>query len=130
MRLFHIIDFRLEKFLNFKHLDDETSFRLNTKTRKSQKSLEYAIFSYQWVEKVENEILFINIFIDVHQNIKDWFKIIKNRKITKTHNIEWIWINTCCIDKRNNTKLFENFNLMYIYYARVKECYAYLYDVV
>jgi hypothetical protein len=42
---------------------------------------------------------------------------------------DWIWIDTCCIDKSSSAELSEAINSMYRYYQRSAVCYAYLSDV-
>ena len=42
---------------------------------------------------------------------------------------EWLWVDTCCIDKRSSAELSEAINSMYRWYANAKVCYAYLHDV-
>ena len=42
---------------------------------------------------------------------------------------EWVWVDTCCIDKRSSAELSEAINSMYRWYANAKVCYAYLHDV-
>lgn len=42
---------------------------------------------------------------------------------------EFIWIDTCCIDKSNNVELSEAINSMYSWYQKAEICYAYLADV-
>ncbi|KAK6865381.1 HET-domain-containing protein [Apiospora arundinis] len=41
---------------------------------------------------------------------------------------EWIWIDTCCIDKTSSAELSEAINSMYQYYMESAVCYAYLSD--
>ncbi|KAI1411555.1 HET-domain-containing protein [Hypoxylon sp. FL1857] len=41
---------------------------------------------------------------------------------------EWVWIDTCCIDKSSSTELSEAINSMYRWYAGSDVCYAYLSD--
>ncbi|KAK7970104.1 hypothetical protein PG996_001461 [Apiospora saccharicola] len=41
---------------------------------------------------------------------------------------EWIWIDTCCIDKTSSAELSESINSMYRYYTDSAVCYAYLSD--
>ncbi|KAK8055664.1 hypothetical protein PG993_000891 [Apiospora rasikravindrae] len=41
---------------------------------------------------------------------------------------EWIWIDTCCIDKTSSAELSEAINSMYQYYTESAVCYAYLAD--
>ena len=42
---------------------------------------------------------------------------------------EYIWIDTCCIDKTSTSELSEAINSMYGYYQNARECYVYLNDV-
>ena len=130
MRLLHTTDLRLEKFPSPKHPEDGTLFPLNERTGELKRPPEYAILSHRWAEEAKDEVSFKDLSTGIQQNTKGWSKVIESRKIAKAHGIDWIWIDTCCIDKRSNTELSEDLNLMYTYYARAKECYAYLYDVV
>ncbi|TBU24285.1 heterokaryon incompatibility protein-domain-containing protein [Dichomitus squalens] len=41
----------------------------------------------------------------------------------------YIWIDSCCIDKRNSAELSEAINSMYAWYRLAKLCYAFLADV-
>ena len=43
--------------------------------------------------------------------------------------VNWIWIDTCCIDKKSSAELAEAINSMFQYYQDAHECYAYLDDV-
>ncbi|KAH6845648.1 hypothetical protein B0I37DRAFT_356096 [Chaetomium sp. MPI-CAGE-AT-0009] len=43
--------------------------------------------------------------------------------------LEYVWIDTCCIDKKNSTELIEAINSMFRWYQRASRCYAYLSDV-
>ncbi|KAI5920724.1 heterokaryon incompatibility protein-domain-containing protein [Camillea tinctor] len=45
------------------------------------------------------------------------------------NGLEWIWIDTCCIDKSSSSELQESINSMYRWYERARVCYAYLADV-
>ena len=42
---------------------------------------------------------------------------------------EWVWIDTCCIDKSSSTELSEAINSMYRWYSSAAICLAYLHDV-
>jgi len=42
---------------------------------------------------------------------------------------EYVWIDTCCIDKSSSAELSEAINSMYMWYKNAKVCYAYLADV-
>ena len=42
---------------------------------------------------------------------------------------EYIWIDTCCIDKTNNVELTEALNSMFHWYRNARVCFCYLADV-
>ncbi|KAI5997532.1 heterokaryon incompatibility protein-domain-containing protein, partial [Pisolithus albus] len=56
-------------------------------------------------------------------------KIIKTCKQAMKNGHEWLWIDTCCIDKRSSAELSEAINSMYRWYRDAQVCYAYLNDV-
>ncbi|KAL6359898.1 hypothetical protein LRP88_07326 [Fusarium phalaenopsidis] len=43
--------------------------------------------------------------------------------------LHWVWIDTCCIDKRNSAELSGAINSTYSWYEKSEICYAYLEDV-
>lgn len=43
--------------------------------------------------------------------------------------VDWVWIDTCCIDKRSSAEVSEAINSMWVYYRDSKFCVAYLIDV-
>ena len=43
--------------------------------------------------------------------------------------LEWIWIDTCCIDRKDNRELSEAINSMFKWYEGAQICFAYLADV-
>ncbi|CAJ2500084.1 Uu.00g029370.m01.CDS01 [Anthostomella pinea] len=43
--------------------------------------------------------------------------------------LEWVWVDTCCIDSTSSTELQEAINSMYDWYGNSEVCYAYLADV-
>src|ERR1700749_1080849 len=42
---------------------------------------------------------------------------------------DYVWIDTCCIDKKSSAELHEAINSMYAWYENSEVCYAYLDDV-
>ncbi|KAH7374079.1 heterokaryon incompatibility protein-domain-containing protein [Cadophora sp. MPI-SDFR-AT-0126] len=42
---------------------------------------------------------------------------------------DWVWIDTCCIDKTSSAELSETINSMFRWYKESKVCYVYLEDV-
>ncbi|PVH68132.1 HET-domain-containing protein [Cadophora sp. DSE1049] len=43
--------------------------------------------------------------------------------------LQYIWVDTCCIDKTSSAELSESINSMYRWYQNAAVCYAYLFDV-
>lgn len=44
-------------------------------------------------------------------------------------SLQWVWVDTCCIDKLSSAELSEAINSMHAWYKRAYICYAYLADV-
>ena len=42
---------------------------------------------------------------------------------------DWVWIDSCCIDKTSSTEMSEAINSMFRWYQQAEVCYAYLQDV-
>ncbi|PIL26152.1 hypothetical protein GSI_11907 [Ganoderma sinense ZZ0214-1] len=56
-------------------------------------------------------------------------KIRRCCEVAESHGFQWIWNDTCCIDKTSSAELSEAINSMYRYYSLTKVCFAYLGDV-
>ena len=56
-------------------------------------------------------------------------KIENSRQLATADDLDWIWIDTCCIDKTSSADLSEAINSMYRWYAKSEVCYAFLNDV-
>ena len=50
-------------------------------------------------------------------------------RLAESHGYQWLWIDTCCIDRSSSAELSEAVNSMFAWYSRAHVCYAYLYDV-
>ncbi|THU96029.1 HET-domain-containing protein, partial [Dendrothele bispora CBS 962.96] len=58
-----------------------------------------------------------------------FIKIQKSCELAKRDGFEYIWNDTCCIDKESSAELSEAINSMYRHYGGSGVCYAYLVDV-
>ncbi len=56
-------------------------------------------------------------------------KIRRACELAEKWDYEWIWIDTCCIDKSSSSELSEAINSMFRYYSLAGICFAYLEDV-
>lgn len=112
---------------------------LNTKTLELSRLFtpsevpDYVILSHRW--SIE-EVTFADISkapisdVESQTRIKAGFAKIQgacNRALKDGY--EWIWIDTCCIDKSSSAELQEAINSMWRYYAESNICYVYMADV-
>jgi hypothetical protein len=102
---------------------------LNAKTKRLEEFFEkgippYAILSHTWGK---DEVLFTDITKGRYNNDSD--KIEGCCKEALGSGFDYVWIDTCCIDKRSSAELSEAINSMFDWYGRAVACYAYLADV-
>ena len=90
----------------------------------------YAILSHTWY-KDEEEITFEQLALPASSlgNRKGWHKIQGSKKAAVDDGLEYIWIDTICIDKSSSTELAEAINSMFRYYRDAQVCYVYLNDM-
>ncbi|KAI5997501.1 heterokaryon incompatibility protein-domain-containing protein, partial [Pisolithus albus] len=96
----------------------------------------YAILSHRWEDDAEvtyeEMIGLMKMEGRKRDEVRDrsgYQKIIKTCKQAMKDGYEWLWIDTCCIDKRSSAELSEAINSMYRWYQDAQVCYAYLNDV-
>jgi hypothetical protein len=90
---------------------------------------EYAILSHTWGE---DEVTFRDLAeLSPEQRIlkEGYDKIEKCCTKSLEWGLEWIWMDTCCIDQSSSAELSEAINSMYQWYRQSSVCYAYLCDV-
>lgn len=60
-----------------------------------------------------------------------WIKIEEFCKmvVSRLPNIQYGWVDTCCIDKTSSAELSEAINSMFAWYRNAETCFAYLADV-
>ena len=87
---------------------------------------EYAILSHRWGEK---EVSFQQWTEGKPPKGQGLSKIEECCRLAAERGLSWVWIDTCCIDKKSSAELSEAINSMYKWYSDAKECYAFLSDV-
>jgi len=96
---------------------------------------EYAILSHRWIEQEVdyNEVVKLAKMDEEERNEirqRDGYrKILQSCEQAKKDGYKWLWIDTCCIDKRSSAELSEAINSMYRWYENSRICYAYLHDL-
>ncbi len=88
----------------------------------------YAILSHTWRED-KDEVLFADMKSDSAENRAGYHKVRYACTLAKAAGLDYIWIDTCYIDKDSSAELSEAINSMYSWYQKAKICYAYLADV-
>lgn len=63
------------------------------------------------------------------RNKRGFSKVEKTCQQAVKDGFEFVWIDTCCIDKSSSAELSEAINSMYAWYKSSSVCYAYLADV-
>nr|POF26240.1 vegetative incompatibility protein het-e-1 [Quercus suber] len=94
----------------------------------SEKVPPYAIASHRWEE---DEITLQELQGTDHREKAGYKKVqgFADYVKEKIPAIQWIWIDTCCIDKQNPQELSEAINSMFQWYHDAAVCLAYLSDV-
>ncbi|KAG7411307.1 hypothetical protein LZL87_007346 [Fusarium oxysporum] len=86
----------------------------------------YAILSHTWTEE---EVLYSDIGTLTSSSKQGYPKLVGCCRKAAQDGFEWVWIDTCCIDKSSSAELSEAINSMYKWYQKATVCYAYLQDV-
>jgi len=88
----------------------------------------YAILSHTWGLDTE-EVNFKDMEENTGREKPGFRKISFCGAQARRDGLEYFWVDTCCIDKSNNTELSEAINSMFRWYHNSTKCYVYLSDV-
>ncbi|KAG4253131.1 HET domain-containing protein [Fusarium proliferatum] len=88
----------------------------------------YSILSHTWGKDSE-EVTFQDMVEGKGKNKPGYQKLRFCEKQSENDNIQFFWIDTCCIDKTSSAELSEAINSMYHWYRDADKCYVYLSDV-
>ncbi|TAQ89073.1 hypothetical protein B7494_g2584 [Chlorociboria aeruginascens] len=89
---------------------------------------DYAILSHRWGNQ-EISLQDIQNLTPELKNTEGYKKIERCCKEATSVGWEWVWIDTCCIDKTDQVELTEALNSMFHWYRRAQVCYSYMSDV-
>ncbi|KAF8860085.1 HET-domain-containing protein [Acephala macrosclerotiorum] len=85
----------------------------------------YAILSHTWGE---DEITFQGLNQRNAKRKAGYTKIEYSCVQALKDGLDWVWIDTCCIDKSSSAELSEAINSMFRWYQKAVICYVYLSD--
>ncbi|QIW97943.1 hypothetical protein AMS68_003461 [Peltaster fructicola] len=109
MRLLRAIDLTFEEFY-----DDEVP--------------QYVILSHRWSSPAQ-EVTYHDMLTGAKQSTTGYVKVQQLCLHAQQRQIEYCWIDTCCIDKNSSAELTEAINSMFRWYSRASVCFAYLADI-
>ncbi|KAF7574509.1 vegetative incompatibility protein HET-E-1 [Pyrenophora tritici-repentis] len=93
----------------------------------------YAILSHTWKEGQEvtfTDLKGLDNAADANARNKEGYQKLRFcAQQAKRDGLEYFWVDTCCIDKSNNTELSKAINSMFRWYQNAKKCYVFLSDV-
>lgn len=103
--------------------------------------VDYAILSHVW-SKTQGEQSYLDV-LDILENasatssrgsdtempLQISEKIRRCCACALADGYQYVWIDSCCIDKSSSAELSEAINSMYKWYESASQCYAYLHDV-
>ena len=86
----------------------------------------YAILSHTWESE---EVSYQDLPQEYAREKKGYLKIRSCCDQAANDGFEYVWIDTCCIDKSSSAELSEAINSMFLWYQNATVCYAFLADV-
>jgi hypothetical protein len=86
----------------------------------------YAILSHTWEDQEVTYQQFAET--QTRTTIKGWHKIQKACELAQIEGYNYLWIDSCCIDKSSSAELSEAINSMFEWYLGATVCFAYLSD--
>ncbi|KAH7237495.1 heterokaryon incompatibility protein-domain-containing protein [Fusarium redolens] len=81
----------------------------------------YAILSHTWTDE---EVLYSDIGTLTAHSKQGYPKLIGCCRKAAQDGFDWVWIDTCCIDKSSSAELSEAINSMYKWYQKATELIA------
>jgi Heterokaryon incompatibility protein (HET) len=90
--------------------------------------IRYAILSHTWGAGPE-EVSFKDMIDGTAMSKPGYDKIRFCGEQARRDDLQYFWIDTCCIDKSSNAELQEAINSMFRWYRNAAKCYVYLADV-
>ena len=89
---------------------------------------QYAILSHTWGAGDE-EVTFRDLTEGIGESKAGCRKLTFCGKQAAKDNLQYFWVDTCCIDKASSAELSEAINSMFRWYQNAARCYVYLADV-
>ncbi|KAI4908655.1 hypothetical protein J4E90_008387 [Alternaria incomplexa] len=124
--------------MRFLYMTDDGEIAWTKDIIRSEEMPRYAILSHTWGEQevTFDDLRSLDSMKDIEANNEaiakkkeGWDKIRFCAQRAKHDELKYFWVDTCCIDKANNTELSEAINSMFRWYQKSEKCYVFLSDV-
>jgi hypothetical protein len=89
----------------------------------------YAVLSHTWHTNNKEEVTYEDLETGSGQHKAGYTKIDFCKKQASVDELAYIWIDTCCINRKSEPELSEAVNSMFRWYKNATRCYVYLSDV-
>ena len=89
----------------------------------------YAILSHTWGAD-DDEVAFNDLKDGSAKGKAGYAKIRFCGEQARRDDLQYFWVDTCCIDKANHAELSEAIASMFRWYRDAEKCYVYLSDVL
>ncbi|KAI6007491.1 hypothetical protein EDC04DRAFT_971582 [Pisolithus marmoratus] len=128
MRLIKVKEFLARN----KQIQQQIDSQIQVFTNCDDTGAKYCILSHRWIagQEVDYEQMMNLAKLDNAHEILNWHGYQKIVKACHAANdlFEYLWADTCCIDKRSSSELSEAINSMFRWYKNSARCYTYLQD--
>jgi len=87
----------------------------------------YAILSHTWTDE---EVSFQDMQdLQIARTKTGFMKIETSCRMALENDLQYVWVDTCCIDKTSSAELSEAINSMFAWYKNAIVCFAFLSDL-
>ncbi|KAL0932109.1 het and ankyrin domain protein [Colletotrichum truncatum] len=90
--------------------------------------VQYAIFSHTWSSPHDDEWSFYDSVGQEHDSIRHEI-ILRVCNLTQGHSLEFVWIDSVCIDKSSSADISKAINSLPKYFQKAAICFAFLVDL-
>ncbi|OAL50139.1 kinesin light chain 1 [Pyrenochaeta sp. DS3sAY3a] len=87
----------------------------------------YAILSHTWIE--DQEVTYSELVAGTGKQKTGYNKILLCSRWAAADDLQYFWVDTCCINKSASHELSTAINSMFRWYQHASKCYVYLSDV-
>lgn len=101
-------------------------------TANADAEIKYGIVSHKWLTPNSREVQFDDLRDAASRSTAKekkrtgFAKITETCELAKARGLQYIWLDTCCINKTNPTEVQESINSMYSWYQEARVCFVYL----